>query len=158
MRSRHDFACPIFVFVYRSTLFYCTRALLLSARARRRRISLKTRSACDCAVETRFRPPHLKLFFDIFPNMYWFAVPRLCFSAPKPPFSAGNAIRSCLCSPNTSSSFPILHFFRASALSYCARAMLSCAQELLRRISPERKSAYACAVQPHSCPFFCGVF
>ena len=143
-----------------NTFFYCARALLLSARAWRRRVSLKTRYAPPVRSKHASTHPILECFFVILLDKITgllhlgLALLRLSHTWP---FSARNAIRSCLCSPVTLLSLPILQFFRENALSYCARALLFCAQTLLRRISLERRSAYACAVQTHFRPCRFGV-
>ena len=95
-------------------IFYCARALFLSTQVRRLRISLKTRSAHACAVQTRFRPFHLGVFFEPFPlkdiGLLRFG-PALLRLSHAWPFSARNAIRSRLCSPNTHSPRLFFHFF-----------------------------------------------
>ena len=76
---------PIFTLFRENVFFYSARALLLSAHAWRLRISLKTRSARACAVQTRFRPSICGVFVEpCFVKMYWFAALRPCFTAPKP--------------------------------------------------------------------------
>ena len=63
-----------------------------------------------------------------------------------------------LCAPNTHSSRLFLHVFRESASSYCARALLLCAQALLHRILQETRSADACAVQTRVRPVHFSTF
>ena len=53
---------PILHFFRGNAVFYCARALFVSAQALRPRISLKTQSAHACAVQTRFRPSHFGVF------------------------------------------------------------------------------------------------
>ena len=55
---------PVLHVFRRNALFYCAWALLLGAGAWRRQITLKTRSARACAVQTRFRPSHFGVFFE----------------------------------------------------------------------------------------------
>ena len=97
------------------TFFYRARALFLSAQAWRLRISLKTRSAHACAVQTRFRPSLFGVFFEPFSlkciGLLRFGAALLRLSHAWP-FSARNAIRSRLCNPNTHSPHPFFHVFR----------------------------------------------
>ena len=96
-------------------IFYCARALFLSAQAWHLRISLKTRSARACAVQTHFRPSPFRMFFTPFSFKFTGLLrlgPALLRLSHAWPFSARNAIRSRLCSPNTLLSFPILLFSR----------------------------------------------
>ncbi len=74
------------------------------------------------------------------------------------PFSARNAIRSRLCSPNTHSPRPFFDFFGEMLVFYCARAFLLSARALRPRISHQTLSAYACAVQTRLRPSNLGVF
>ena len=94
--------------------FYLARALFLSARAWRHRISRKTRSAHACAVQTHFRPSLFGVFFEPFSlkciGLLRFGAALLRLSHAWP-FSARNAIRSRLCSSNTHSPCPFFHLF-----------------------------------------------
>ena len=81
--------------------FYRARALFLSAQAWHLRISLETRSAHACAVQTSFRP-FWNVFCAFIAKMFGLlrfgaALLRLSHAWP---FSVRNAIRSRLCSPN----------------------------------------------------------
>ena len=92
--------------------------------------------------------------------MHWFAAPRLCFTAPKPCLAYFYKKSDPLTPVRSKHAFApsIFAFFRESAWSYCARALLFCPQALLHRISLETRSAHACAVQTHFRPLLCGVF
>ena len=101
-------------FFAKIVFFDCARALFLTAQAWRLRISLKTRSAHACAVQTRFRP---FIFEECFKycslkctGLLHFC-PALLRLSHAWPFSARNEIRSRLCSPNTHSPRPFFHSF-----------------------------------------------
>ena len=153
LRSLHTFR--------EKSTFYRARALFLSARAWRHRISLKTRSAHACAVQTRFRPSLFGVFFESFSLKcigllrFGFALLRLSHAWP---FSARNAIRSRLCSPNTHSPRPFCHFFAEMLVFYCAQALLLRARALRPRISHKTLSAHACAVHTPPAIKFYSVF
>ena len=113
---------PIFTFCREDTLFYCARALFFSAHAWRLRNSFKTQSAHACAIQTRFRPSHLGVFFQPFSlkcnGLLRFGFAKMTFSLLRPspcfkrprlasPNFPKNAIRLRLCGPNT---VPSIHF------------------------------------------------
>ena len=115
---------PILHTFREKSTFYRARALFLSAQAWRLRISLKTRSAHACAVQTRFRPSLFGVFFEPFSlkciGLLRFGAALLRLSHAWP-FSARNAIRSRLCSPNTHSPRPLFHFFLTGILVFLLR-------------------------------------
>ena len=95
---------PILHLFRENALFYCARALFVSAQALRPRISLKTRSAHACAVQTRFRPSRFGAFSEPFSLKCTGLLrlgPALLRLSHAWPFFARNAIRSSLCGPNT---------------------------------------------------------
>ena len=112
-RLKKRVRCNKIVHFCENVVFTVPEPFFLSAHACRLRISLKTRSAHACAIQTRFRPSHFKVFFHLLllkcigfvrpgPALLWLSHAWL--------FSARNTIRSRLCGPNTHSSRPFLHF------------------------------------------------
>ena len=152
---------PILHTFYDKSICYRTRALFLSAQAWRPRISLKTRSAHACAVQTLFRPSFFGGFFKPFSlkciGLLHFGAALLRLSHAWP-FSTRNAIPSRLCSPNTHSPRPFFHLFAEMLVFYCARPLLLRARALRPRISHKTLSAHACAVQTCLSPSNFGVF
>ena len=108
---------PILHTFHEKSNLYRTRTLFLSAQAWRLRIPLKTRSAHACAVQTRFRPSLFGVFFEPFLlkliGLLRFGAALLRLSHAWP-FSARNAIRSRLCTPNTHSPRPFFHIYRGN--------------------------------------------
>ena len=136
VRSKHALAPSIFPSVPAEMCFcYCSRAIFLSARALRPRIS-HTLSAHACAVQTRFRPSNLGVFFNAF-SLKRMGLQRLGSAllhlSHARRISTRKAIRSCLCGPNTLLPLPFVGDCCPNALLCLAQALLCCPLALLCR-------------------------